>query len=200
MRPSIDSASAAAVGGTAGAVEAGAAVADEHGDLVGVRLGVDRDLVGGRRTWRRSSSPRAPRARAARAARRAAASPALASSIAHAVQLLDLGRRFGERVGERAPRRRRRCRRASGAARAPADGRATETRGASPAWRWTSASVCSTESWMRAATSARSCSRIRSLRSAGELPDPRPEDEQQRAGERARRDERARRADVRRAA
>ena len=52
------------------------------------------------------------------------------------------------------PRSSRSCRRAIVA-----------TRAESPAWRWISASVCRTESWIRAATSARSSSRIRSVRS-----------------------------------
>ena len=53
------------------------------------------------------------------------------------------------------PRSSRSCRRASDA-----------TRRGSFAWRWMSASVCSTESWTRAATSDRSSLRMRAVRSA----------------------------------
>ena len=113
-----------------------------------------------------------------------------------AVQLLDVGGRLGQRVVER-------VRRAEAAAVEPASqlpllpaGERAETRAASSAWRCTSASVCSTESWTRAATSARSSSRIRSVRSDPDLPDPGAEDEQECAGDRARCEQRARGADV----
>ena len=90
-----------AVGRDGGAVEAAAAIADEHGAAGGVGLGVHRDLVGARelggvrhRLARGENELLVRRRRARRA-------PAVASSISHAVELLDLGRGVGECVLER---------------------------------------------------------------------------------------------------
>ena len=180
-----------------GAVEAGAAVADEDGDASVRRPRRRRRSRRRPRTWRRSSSPRARRARVRTLVGRAVAGAR--ELDAHAVQLLDVGGRR-RRARRRATRCRRRAagrRRASRAARAPAGARATR-RAAAPrvpldqrerlqhrvvhARRDLGALVAAdARGALRVASSA-------SRQSHG------PAIEQQRAGDRARREQRRRRA------
>ena len=97
LEPSFDRlGDAAAVGSDRGAVEADAAVADEHGDGVGADLGVDGDLAS-------SGELRRIRHRLARREHelaRAVVEPGVTRGREldrHAVQLLHICRRVGER-------------------------------------------------------------------------------------------------------
>ena len=88
----------------------------------------------------------------------------------HAVRVLHLRRRgLASAAARLSPLRRRARRTAMSAARAPGGGRAPPPHAGSPARFCIRVSVCSTESWRCAASSARSWERIRSARSAARL-------------------------------
>ena len=167
IRPEHRLAQPAPVGRHGGEVEARPAVAHEHLDAVALHLGVDadrgvgRELDGVEHRLARGGDQRA----------RALVERAVADRHdldRDAVRVLDLGDRRLERGGERVV--------AGRSAREPAFSHARSSRSwrrasaatsrGSPARFCISASVCSTESCRCAASSARSCVRIRSARSS----------------------------------
>ena len=185
IRPTIDSRTPRRSAGTAVGVEARPAVAHEHLDPLGRDLGVERHR-------RRRAANLAAFTSASRAAATSASRARVERRVAdrddldrHAVRLLDLGRGRLERelatvaLAGRAAAVQPRAQLALLAARERGHlARVVDARFC------ISASVCSTESCRCAATSARSCERIRSARSARqaahEPQPPRREDQRQR--------------------
>ena len=184
----------AAVGRDGVAVEPAATIADEDRAAGVVRFGVHGDLVGRRRTWRRSPSLRALRARAARGRSRAAPDRRSRARSGRGRALRSRRRRLRARLrGWWRPGCR--CRRASGGARVPAGARSSR-RGRGRPRAAVRAPVSAAPSRGRAPRRPRA-RKADALGALGrELPEPRPEHEDQRAGDRARRDERAGRAEM----
>ena len=152
MRPWMDSREPRRSGGDGRGVEAHAAVADEDGDRRS-RLDLDVDVDPPRRRRSFAAFVIASRGRRARPRRPWARRPRCASSTGTPRSVLDVGRRGRERRNEStepsSPSGRCGVEPAAELALLPR-GRARRRASARPAWRWISASVWSTESWMRA--------------------------------------------------
>ena len=160
---------AAPVGGDRVRVEADAAVAHEHLARGRARPPRTGRRARCRRTSRRSSSPRAPPARSPRAPPSSGPSPTVTTSIGTPCSSSTSAAARSSAAATLSP-----C---------PGSGRSSSQRRSSRSWRrarpatsrgsparfWISASVCSTESCRWAATSARSCSRMRAARSNDRL-------------------------------
>ena len=167
MRPTIDSRTPRRSAGHRVGIEARAAVAHEHLDALRRRPRRRRETGSGPANLAALTS-------ASRAAATSASAPRVERAVADrhdvdrdAVVLLDLGGGELERRRERAALAQR------AAAVEPraqlallAAGERRRPRAGSSARRWISASVCSTESCRCAASSARSCERMRSARSS----------------------------------
>ena len=165
MRPTIESRTPRRSAGTASAVEARAAIAHEDLDALALDLGEERDRLRARelrRVHQRLARGGDQRGRAV-VERPVAHGDDLDR---HVVVALDLGRGGLQRARERRRARPGACRSATPAARAPGGGRARRPRAGRRRASAPARASAGRESCRCAATSARSCERIRAARSA----------------------------------